>query len=77
MLLPNLVGANGLEPSTPTMSRCGPSRLKRCCADEFEQTLAQENDERLELSFVQVFVVEIDRDPWIAVWRFRVTTRPR
>ena len=42
-----------------------------------EQALAQENDERLELSIAQVFVVETARDPWIAVWPRRVTTRPR
>ena len=41
------------------------------------QALAQENDEGLKLSIAQVFVVEIDRNPWIAVWRRRVTTRPR
>ena len=41
------------------------------------QALAQENDEGLKLSIAQIFVVEIDRDPWIAVWRRRVTTRPQ
>lgn len=41
------------------------------------QALAQENDERRELSITQVFVVEINRNPWIALWRRRVTTRPR
>ena len=38
---------------------------------------AKENDEGLKLRVAQVFIVELHRDPWIAVWCRRVTTRPR
>ena len=41
------------------------------------QALAPEKDERRDLSIAQALLLEIDRDPWIAVRQLRVTTRPR